>query len=89
MANPNSFEPAKLICGMIAPSSLWFERAEALLIAQYGPVDVASEIIPFDMTTYYEPQMGAGLLRKFVAFEQLIDPQQRIDGVPAAVIISK
>jgi hypothetical protein len=79
MANPNPFEPAKLICGMIAPSPLWFDRAESLLVATYGPVDVASEIIPFDMTNYYEPQMGPGLLRKFVAFEQLIDPQQLAD----------
>lgn len=79
MAKPNPFEPAKLICGMIAPSPEWLDRAEALLVATYGPVDVASEIIPFDMTSYYEPQMGAGLLRKFVAFERLIDPQQLAD----------
>ncbi len=41
---------------------------------EFGPVDQESAAAPWTRTNYYEPEMGDGLLRKFVFFEQLIDP---------------
>jgi len=31
-------------------------------------------VVPFDFTDYYTPEMGAGLLRKFVTHERLVSP---------------
>jgi len=61
---------------MLAGRAAWFELAERLLAAEFGPVDLASELIPFDFTDYYAPEMGPGLLRKFATHQALIDPGQ-------------
>lgn len=67
-------QPVKLIVGMIAVAPRWFESAEQAMRALWGPIDIRSETIAFDFTTYYEKEMGPELLRRFVSFERLIDP---------------
>ncbi len=66
--------PVKLICGMIAADTALFAQAESALTAQFGGVDLRSEVFPFDFTSYYYSEMGAPLYRQFIAFERLIDP---------------
>jgi hypothetical protein len=68
----------KLICGMIAAQPELFAAADRL-IERFGPIDVESEVFPFDFTRYYEAEMGAGLLRKFIALGRLIDPGRLAD----------
>jgi hypothetical protein len=70
---------AKLICGMISSQENLFDRAQKTLEASHGAVCISSEIIPFDFTNYYYPQMGDGLMRKFIAFDRLIDPSELPD----------
>ncbi len=72
-------DAVKLICGMISASAELFDLAQARLEETLGPVDVCSEIIPFDFTTYYDEEMGQPRLRKFIAFDKLIDPGQLAD----------
>ena len=67
-------EPAKLIVGMLSAFPAGFDLARDALIRHYGPIDVESDPIPFAFTTYYDREMGPNLLRKFLAFERLIDP---------------
>ncbi|MFC1813545.1 DUF4416 family protein, partial [Thermodesulfobacteriota bacterium] len=43
------------------------------LVEQFGPIDVVSAWLPFDFTTYYEPEMGKPLFRRMLAFKTLID----------------
>lgn len=69
-------KPVKLLVGMLAQRPEWFDAAERLLAEAFGPIDLASGPIPFDFTSYYEPEMGPGLLRKFVTHERLIAPDQ-------------
>ena len=69
-------KPVKLLVGMLAQRPEWFEAAERLLAEAFGPIDLASGLIPFDFTRYYEPEMGPNLLRKFVTHERLIAPDQ-------------
>lgn len=64
----------KLICGMIAADPGLFAEAETVLTERFGVVDLRSDVLPFDFTTYYQKEMGAPLYRQFVAFERLIDP---------------
>jgi hypothetical protein len=66
--------PVKLIVGLLAQREAWFAVAEARLAARFGPIDLASDIIPFDFTDYYTPEMGPNLLRKFVTHDRLISP---------------
>src|SRR5262245_66173855 len=42
----------------------------------FGPVDWESEDFPFDVTNYYENEMGTGLLRRFYSFQKLIMPDE-------------
>jgi hypothetical protein len=40
----------------------------------FGPIAIRSDVFPLENPGYYEPVMGAGLKKVFVAFENLIDP---------------
>ena len=68
-------KPVKLLVGMLARREEWLAAAEEKLSAAYGPIDLASGLIPFDCTDYYTPEMGPGLLRKFVTADRLISPE--------------
>lgn len=75
MAEVKPFTPAKLIVGIISPSDAAIDRAEKALGAVYGPVDLKSVLFPFDLTDYYDQQMGKGLRRLFLSFSRLVPPE--------------
>ena len=60
----------KLICGIISGSPGVLDEAIEALGKHFGSIDVTSERIAFDLTRYYEAEMGGELLRQFVSFEQ-------------------
>jgi hypothetical protein len=64
----------KLFIGMLSPEPTLFDVCAGLLSLEYGPVDFSSEVMPWDKTEYYRDEMGAGIVRKFLFFESLIDP---------------
>ena len=72
-------KPVKLFVGMLSPEPALFGTCTGLLNAEYGPVDLQSEISPWTFTDYYAEEMGSVLLRKFVFFEQLMDPAHLAD----------
>jgi hypothetical protein len=47
--------------------------------AECGPVALHSEWFAHDETTFYQPTMGAGLLKTFFAFQRRIDPTAIVD----------
>ncbi len=63
-----------LVCGIIARDETVLAGSEQLLVEQFGPVVERSPVIPFDFTDYYEPEMGAGLIRTWLGFERLVEP---------------
>ncbi len=65
-----------LIVGMLSGDEHLFEIGETRLKDEFGPVDQASDIFPFDFTDHYEKEMGKGLSRKFIGFEKLIKPEK-------------
>jgi len=75
MTEAKAFVAVKLICGMIASRDIVFEKTEEILKNLYGPVDFFSAYIPFTFTDYYEKDMGVGLRRKFLSFQELIPPE--------------
>ena len=76
LAEPQSFVPVKLICGIIASKERTILGTEERLIQMYGSVDLRSPLFSFDFTDYYEREMGKNLRRKFLSFEQLIEPER-------------
>ncbi len=76
MAEPRPFARAKLICGIISSEDLTFQRVEEELSAVHGPVDLKSRCFPFDLTSYYESEMGKNLRRRFLSFESLVAPER-------------
>jgi len=68
--------PVKLIIGMIVADEGLFSSVEAPLSQEFGPADFWSDVVPFDYTDYYAREIGPDLLRKFVSFERLIQPEE-------------
>jgi Domain of unknown function (DUF4416) len=76
MAEIKDFQPVKFICGIIFSKEEYLQRAEGRLVELYGPPDSRSPHFDFDLTDYYEPQMGKNLKRIFLSFLDLIPPEQ-------------
>ena len=76
MTKPKPFSPVKLICGIIASKEAYFKKAEEHLVRFYGSLDLTSPLITFNITDYYEKQMGKNLKRQFLSFASLISPEK-------------
>jgi len=63
-----------MVAGLLARGEEGFGPAQEGLVRLLGPVDLCSPTFPFEFTTYYEAEMGAHLMRRFLAFEVVADP---------------
>ncbi len=59
---------------MLSHDTTLFNELGQKLSDIFGPVDLESPVWPWEHTTYYQKEMGAGLKRKFIFFENLINP---------------
>ena len=66
--------PAKLFIGMLSQDAGLFQMCAERLALVFGPVDMQSEVLPWEHTDYYRDEMGTDLRRMFIFFERLIDP---------------
>lgn len=66
--------PVKLFVGMLSPEPALFDACIEILSKEYGSIDYQSDVLPWDKTEYYQDEMGAGIVRKFIFFERLMDP---------------
>lgn len=74
MGRIRAVPPVKLFCGLLSGDDDLLRRARQILEHQFGPADVVSDIWDFTQTEYYREEMGTGLRRVFIAFEQLCHP---------------
>ena len=74
MGEAKKHPPVKLVVGMISGGKPLFDAAQRELIAQFGPLDYESALVPWEFTDYYFRELGENLWRKFIAFQGLIDP---------------
>ena len=70
---------AKLFCGLLASDLDLMSLAVRRLRKHFGPVDLESQVWPFDETDYYRAEMGDQIKRRFVFFEQLISVERLSD----------
>lgn len=76
MSLPRHPKAVKLVMSFIFKEEKDFAKALSETDQRYGPVDFLSESLPFNLTAYYEPEMGGGLLRRMGSFGPLIPPGQ-------------
>jgi hypothetical protein len=70
----NDPKPVKLIVGILAANDHCLDAARDAVSAQFGTMDLVSNVWPFSQTDYYREQTGDHILRQFVSLEKLIDP---------------
>jgi len=76
MGEPRLPVAAKLFCGMLTARPPMFDAATQELESLFGPIDYASEVLPFDQTTYYDQELGTPIQRQFISFESLIEQER-------------
>lgn len=79
MAAVLPFTPQKLVVPMLiaADAAAADPPLGAVLAAirtELGEVDLLDTTIPFSFTSYYEAEMGVGIVRRFVVARELVDP---------------
>ena len=75
----NQARPVLLMVSVLYGSRRDLEAAAERLSGLFGPVSERSEGFPFDMSDYYRPEMGDGLRRVWLAFEQPVPPDGLAD----------
>jgi len=68
-------DPVKLVSSIISAEEALIAEGIKALADAYGKPDYVSNIMAFDYTEYYKPEMGEGLKRRMVSFERLINPE--------------
>jgi len=72
--------PVKYFAAVCFTEDIKLEAVLARLEALFGPVDSRSPVYKFDhFTDYYQSEMGSGLQKLFISFQQLQPPQALID----------
>ncbi len=79
MATERDFLPVKLFCGFIYKEENQFNEAKNILTERFSDIDIETDAIPFDNTSYYDSEMGTPLFRKFTGFSRLIPPSDLPD----------
>ncbi len=62
----------KLIAGLLAASDALLHDAATALVEHFGPIESASTITDWTVSTYYCDEMGPTIRRQFLSFERLI-----------------
>jgi len=74
MSKPSIPTPVKLILSLILGDKGLFTFVAGELSQACGRIDFMSAFIPFTTTDYYQAEMGKNLMRRFITFEKLIEP---------------
>ena len=71
-------ERCKLLVGVLYSDAGQYEVALRRLELEFGPLDGRSEAFDFDFTDYYSAELGEGIKREWLTFEDLILPDQLV-----------
>ncbi len=72
MSIPRLPQPAKLIAGLLYREADLHRQVLQALEETFGAIDLLTEPEPFTFTSYYEREMGPGLIRQTVSFVELV-----------------
>ena len=78
MSTPKTPERCALLIAPMVQPDVDREQIEALLEERYGKIGIASKSFAFTFSDYYEPEMGADLMKWFLVFEDFIAPDDLV-----------
>ena len=78
MAQTHAPEPLKYFVALLYRDSEALEAGKRELVTRWGLLDFEGADHKFDITNYYEPEMGAPLFRRLVSFELLRPPPELV-----------
>ncbi len=79
MAHAHDPEPLKYFIAILYRTPESFKAGKHAVSEVWGALDFEGNGHLFDMTDYYEPEMGTPLYRRLVAFEHLLPPTAIVD----------
>ena len=79
MGIPREPKPAKYFVALLSAEPDLITAVEGDLETVLGAIDARSRILSWTVSSFYEKEMGFGLLRRFVSFESLASPQKLAD----------
>jgi hypothetical protein len=68
-------KPVKYFVALLSSETNLLSAVETDLATLLGAADARSEIVPWTASRFYEREMGAGLLRRFLSFDRLLSPE--------------
>ena len=74
--HPQNVDPVKLFVAILWAQPGPLEQACGTLRSFWGDMDFSGADHPFDVTDYYEPEMGSSLNRRLVSFLNLVPPDR-------------
>jgi len=79
MSIPRLPQPAKLIAGLLYREADLHRQVLQVLQESFGAMDLLTEPEPFTFTSYYDREMGPGLLRQTVSFVELMAADRLVE----------
>lgn len=76
---PTHVKPVKLLAGILYSEQTKLVKAFQYLEEQFGSIDYKSPTFDFNVTDYYNAEMGSPIWRCFIAFATLINPEDLPD----------
>jgi hypothetical protein len=74
MGTPREPAPVKYLIGLLSAERGLLDQVESDLAPAFGSIDSRTETLAWTESRFYEREMGAGLLRRFVSFNRLQPP---------------
>ena len=79
MALPVEPEPVKLLVAILWANANALQLVLKRTVEFWGEIDFLGQDYLFDMTDYYESEMGRPLFRRLIAFRQLVSPGMLVE----------
>jgi len=76
LAETTSVQPVQLMAGVIFADADLLPAVERALEQRFSQIDARSTFHPFDVTGYYDDEMGPRLGRVLYAFKELVRPEE-------------
>ena len=89
MATPRPADPVKFFVAVLFTPRVDWQALRERLTGEWGAIDFEGSDHAFDVTEYYEPEMGTGLQRRMISFERLVAPESLVDAKLASNEIEK